>query len=294
MHPIYFISRHFPEKVKNIPAQALENMILMVRKDKFTTTSSSMSILAIDSYTNALNEAASSSDGNLTIEAYSAQVDNSQKGELVKRLISQKDKILASGNFTNEDVKIVFNNPSEIPTWYAVVEEGYDKLAPKEPIQKGLEIYREYTDMDGKPISSVKLGEKINVTIRVRSHSSEGVGNVAVVDLLPGGFEVVYKDITNKVGSNDEEGNEYQEGDYFSSPIAIDGTNWYIDYNDVREDRILIYGYIGKDISTFKYQIKSTNVGNYQIAPAYAEAMYYREIQAVSASQGNITVFPAQ
>ena len=293
---IYFISKYFPQKVKNIPEQALENMIMMIRKDKYTTTSSSMSILAIDSYTNALNETANKADENLSIEAYSLQTNNEKKEELVKRLISGKNKILVSGNFSNDDTKIAFNNPSKIPAWYAVVEEGYDKLTPTKAVQKGLEIYREYTDENGKHVSSVKLGEKINVTIRVRSNSAEGVGNVAVVDLLPGGFEVVYKDTNkNNVGSEDDEDSETcHDCEYFSSPIAINGTSWYIDYNDVREDRVLIYGYVRKDISTFKYQIKSTNVGNYQIAPAYAEAMYDREIQAVSASQGNITVLPAQ
>lgn len=290
---IYFISKHFPEKVKNIPAQALENMMLMVRAKKFTTTSSSMSILAIDSYTNALNEQAAKMDLNLTISAFSKNIDNASKdSELVQRLISQKGALMAMGNFTNDDVKVTFDNPSKLPTWYSVVNEGYDKLPPKESIKKGLEIFREYTDELGNPISSVKLGEKINVTIRVRSNSAEGVGNVAVIDLLPGGFEVVYKDTSKNYDDGD-----YEDGTddfYYESPISISGTTWDIDYNDVREDRVLVYGYVKNDISTFKYQIKSTNIGSYQIAPIYAEAMYDREIQALSGSQGNITVLPAE
>lgn len=290
---IYFISKHFPEKAKYIPAQALENMMLMIRAEKYTTTSSAMSILAIDSYTEVLSKDTNQSEGNLSIDIYTSRINRSVNKKETLKTSTLSDKESITGNFTKDDVKIVFNNPTKIPAWYAVTQDGYDKNAPIEPIRKGLEIYREYTDENGNPISNTTLGKTINVIVKIRSNSAEGVGSIAVVDLLPGGFEVVYQDKNKKVNLGDMNDNEYSNI-YYLSPIDLGDSTWKIDYNDVREDRIMLYGYVGKNIETFKYQIKSTNAGKYQIAPVYAEAMYDREIQAVSAGQGSILVLPAE
>ncbi|MDR0580029.1 MAG: alpha-2-macroglobulin family protein [Campylobacteraceae bacterium] len=281
---IYLISKHFPEKVKSIPPQALENMAMMIRSERYTTISSSMTILALDSYSKALNSIAG--DGKLFIEAK----DDKAKTRVIAQIIDT----LAKADFGKNDVQITFNNPSKLPAWYSVVQEGYDIAAPKEAVKKGLEVYREYTDESGNKITQTKLGEKINVTIRVRSNSKEGVGNVAVVDLLPGGFEVVQQ---LAVTQNQEEyyDDEYEdEYDGYVSPVMVQGSTWNADYSDVREDRVIIYGTAYQDMQTFKYQIKSTNEGVYAIAPIFAEAMYDREIQALSADSGFIAVLPSE
>ncbi|MDR1555313.1 MAG: alpha-2-macroglobulin [Campylobacteraceae bacterium] len=292
---IYLISKHFKEKIKNIPAQALENIILMIRTNRFTTTSSAMSILAIESYSKQIEELSqnSANDKKLSIEALA-------KNSNVSRLIAKADGIWAFGNFTKNDVGVIFNNPSKFPAWYSVVQEGYDEAAPLEAIKKGLEVYKEFTDENGKAVTSVKLGEKINVIVRVRSNSNEGVGNVAVIDLLPGGFEVVQQLAVSQSQYQEEyeseEDDEYYENDDVSyiSPVMVHGSTWNTDYSDVREDRVIIYGTAQTEAKEFIYQIKATNIGTYRIPPLFAEAMYDREIQAVSANAGNITILPAE
>ncbi|MDR2790048.1 MAG: alpha-2-macroglobulin family protein [Campylobacteraceae bacterium] len=290
---IYLVSKHFPEKIKSIPPQALENMMLMIRSGRYTTTSSSMSILALDSYSKGLN-ALEDSD-KLSIEAKDTKAKIRVAGEM--------KEILAKGNFNKDDTQIIFNNPSKLPAWYSVVLEGYDIAAPKEAVKKGLEVYREYTDESGNKITQTKLGEKINVTIKVRSNSKEGIGNVAIVDLLPGGFEVVQQLAVSQEQEREDEyydDEEYEEDEYYEeddrnayvSPIMAHDSTWGADYSDIREDRVIIYGTAYQDVRTFKYQIKSTNEGVYAVAPIYAEAMYDREIQALSADSGSITVLP--
>jgi uncharacterized protein YfaS (alpha-2-macroglobulin family) len=41
------------------------------------------------------------------------------------------------------------------------------------------------------------------------------------------------------------------------------------------------------------YQIKATNTGSFVIPPAYGEAMYNREVQALSVSDKKLVVVPA-
>ena len=58
---------------------------------------------------------------------------------------------------------------------------------------------------------------------------------------------------------------------------------------------MIIYGSTSnKQIQKFTYQIKATNVGTYIIPPAYGEAMYDRDIHAVSKGGQKIVIEPQQ
>lgn len=46
----------------------------------------------------------------------------------------------------------------------------------------------EITSTDVEAVDKVELGEKINVRISVCALSKEAVENIAIVDLIPGGF----------------------------------------------------------------------------------------------------------
>jgi alpha-2-macroglobulin len=288
---IYLISKHFPEKAKMIPAQALENMVIMLNKQKYTTQSAAMTILALSSYSSSIDKSNLSNDA-LQISAIP------KEGEKQK-IIANLNGILAKGKFDAQDTKINVTNKSDLPAWYMLSEQGYDTTPPKEPIKRGLEIYREFTDLEGKSVEQVKLGDKINVTIQLRAVSDDGITNIAIVDLLPGGFEVVQQPISNQEDASEEyeEYEEYDNHEYsgynWVSPIATKTGTWYPEYTDVREDRVIIYGetYNSK-IQKFTYQIKATNVGTYSIPPAFGEAMYDRDIQAVSKGGQKITIIP--
>lgn len=294
---IHFISKHFPEKVKDIPAQALENMVLMLNKQKYTTQSAAMTILALSSY--------SSSIANAQLKPDSLQISATSKDTDKQRIIANLKGILTKGQFSEADKTLNVKNSTDYPAWYMISQQGYDKNIPNEPIKSGLEIYREYTDQNGAPIEQVKLGDKINVTVKVRAIADQGATNIAIVDLLPAGFEVVQQAINPEQKDADEDENEYddqyaEDEDYdysWRSPIALKtgGNTWYPEYTDVREDRVIIYGstYNNK-IQAFTYQIKATNIGSYHVPPAFGEAMYDRDIHAVSKGGSKIKVVPQQ
>ena len=58
-------------------------------------------------------------------------------------------------------------------------------------ITDGLEVYRELLDKSNKPVTTTKLGDVITVRLHIRSVRPDSITNVALIDLLPGGFEVV-------------------------------------------------------------------------------------------------------
>jgi len=63
-----------------------------------------------------------------------------------------------------------------------------------------------------------------------------------------------------------------------------DKSNWTPQHADVRDDRLVLYGDITKDASTFVYRVRATNAGVFQAPPAFAEGMYDRTVTGVSAA----------
>ncbi len=62
-----------------------------------------------------------------------------------------------------------------------------------------------------------------------------------------------------------------------ASGLAIglpDKSNWVPQQVDVRDDRLVLYGDIGKDASTFVHRVRATNAGAFQAPPAFAEGLY--------------------
>jgi Large extracellular alpha-helical protein len=160
------------------------------------------------------------------------------------------------------------------------------------------------------------------VRIRVRA-LHELVWNVAIVGLLPAGFEVVMQ--TGAQGEDSNEGNEDnsrssdspsaegEEGEGQSEgvsegadseptprgaggpgvlTIALPGSNFSVDYVDVREDRVVLYGSVGKEMSTFIYKIKATNAGKVVTPAVHAESMYDRSVRARGEPGSLIVVRP--
>lgn len=270
---LYLITRHFPEKIDQIPPQLLENIVMRLKANRYTTFSSAMSILALEYYS---SPQAIAQGAQLSISAKTR--DGNQQA------IASLNGIAAYGKFSADAQNILFNNTSDHPAWYVVTQAGYDQQVPQKAVTRGLEISRDYTNEKGEVVTQVTLGEKIWVHVKIRANAVQGIDNIAIVDLLPGGFEVVQQTPESAgAASDDDTEAEWQ------SPLGASGS-WQPEYSDIREDRVLMYGSASEKIQEFVYQIKATNAGVFTVPPAYGEAMYDREIQAQSEGGGILTV----
>jgi uncharacterized protein YfaS (alpha-2-macroglobulin family) len=90
----------------------------------------------------------------------------------------------------------------------------------------------------------------------MRSLKPTALTNVAIIDLLPGGFEVVDSSLRPGVSS-------------------IHG----IDYVDVREDRAVFFGTATRSALQIDYDIKSCNRGEFIVPPVFAQSMYDRGVK---------------
>jgi uncharacterized protein YfaS (alpha-2-macroglobulin family) len=154
---------------------------------------------------------------------------------------------------------------TDFALFYQLTEAGFDLTAPAAEIKNRIEVFREFANEKGEVVTVTPIESKVDVRLSLRAIDTP-VSNVAIVDMIPGGFEI---DIS-------PEG----LGNRASTP-TINNT-WKPDFVDVREDRVVFYGTIGTDAQSFTYRLKPTNRGLFTVPPLYAEGMYDRTVQARS------------
>jgi len=315
---LYILARHFPERLPKLDGDALLALVEPIARSSYNTLSSAYTILAFDAYAQVAAAAATSGSSGFSV----AEV--LQNGQ-------QKPLTLPQGLFPvvpfSPDVnRLLIGSTGGLRTFYQVTQSGFDLSVPSQTQSQRLEVLRELTGEGGKPVKEVTLGDEIEVHIKLRSLDKGTLFNLALVDLLPGGFEVVIQppesarddeedDTQDKEEDGEASEHEGEAGDEGESseadsdsdsssggsrgatppaapgalPFAKPASTWQPEYGDVREDRVTLYGSIGPDVKEFVYSIKATNLGTYLIPPLQGEGMYDRAILARSAG-GKITV----
>jgi uncharacterized protein YfaS (alpha-2-macroglobulin family) len=269
---LYLVSRHFPARAKALPPEAMAALVKPLAQNRFNTLSGAYLILAFDAYANAVGSEAL---GKLSITEFDARGG--------KKALTLPNNLMPRVPFTPGSVKLQFANDAGMVSYYAVTETGFDKEVPKTEVRAGMEVLREFVDSAGKPVTAITVGDEVTVRLRFRAVGRPLVSNVALVDLMPGGFEPVLE-------TPPEPGAEPAGAAAALPGLAGGRSTWQIHYADVREDRVIFYGNVSQDFSELSYRIKATNSGRFVVPPAYAESMYERGVQARSAGGQSITV----
>lgn len=260
---LYLLAKHFPERAKALSPHAMENIARPLQNNQFNTLSAAMTMLALDVYARS-NSA----------EVKKLGIEELHADGSAKPIAQLQNMLLQQGSWGGASTGLRFTDGSSLPAWFVVDQAGYDRDVPAGAIKNGLEIIRDYTDKDGKPLAKITLGQEIDVHVKIRATGNKGVGDVAIVDLLPGGFEPVMQ-------MPAEPGSDNSPNATPSSPtIRVTGSTWNPDYTDVREDRVVIYGAAMPDVQEFVYRIRATTAGKFIVPPAYGESMYDRRVQA--------------
>lgn len=245
----YLIARHFPEKLPEVSNRLLPSLTNSLNTGELNTILSGYTTMALGAYTQ--NEQFSV-PGNYQL----VEVDQNDSKKTVN-LSNVYEKIKLDVGIK----KIIINNPDSHSFFYQLTQAGFDKNLPASALSNGIEIYREYRDSEGKVVESLERGKEAEVHIQVRALNNHFLSNIAIVDLLPGGFEVVRNSVTMET----------------------------MDYADIREDRVLFFGPLQPEVTELVYRIKAVNIGRYTVPPAFAESMYNPGLQARSLA-GSIVV----
>jgi uncharacterized protein YfaS (alpha-2-macroglobulin family) len=278
---LYFVARHFPERIADISAQSLEAITKPVFTGEYNTLSASYAALGLGAYTAA--QAQTGVLGTVTVGGK----DAAGKPVTVEVAPAQ----LARATLPHALRTATFSSEVAPGIFYVLTQAGFDTELPRAAVSEGLEIHREYLDAGGSTVSRAKIGDELTVRLRVRS-TGEYRSNVAIIDLLPGGFEVIRDsmrdDYSGGYPSHDtqEEAQDYEEGDaeeYAEHDAEVYQDQWRMDYRDIREDRVVIYGGFAGQMTEIKYKVKVTSAGRFTVPSATASAMYDRKVRARSA-----------
>ena len=292
---LYLLARHFPARLDAVKAAAIDAIVVPIEHGAYNSISSAYTILALDAYVATTGPAAA---GRFTVT------------EVLKNG-PDRALTLPAGTFPQADVsadakQVRFSSSAPVSAFYLLSQAGFDRTVPAKALSQGLEVLREYTDRDGKPVTAVTLGDELQVHLRFRGLGGRPVASVALVDLLPGGFEVVENSgpssgmasadqlaraprvVLNEgegEGEGESEGGEGTWTPTFGQAVG----EWSPDYGEVREDRVNVYGLADASAREFVYTVKATAVGSFAMPPAYGEGMYDRSVRAWSQA-GRIVV----
>src|SRR2546430_5126716 len=224
-------AREFPARLRKISAEQFENILKPIGAGDFNTLSSAYAVRALKAYSHAVAQ----NPPELTISELHKDKGETRLGNGVKALLRAE--------LTDKATAIRFNSARRLSgpgAFFQVVEAGFDRQVPDKTLSNGLEVYREILGKNNEPASQTKLGEQLHVRIHLRSLEREPLTNVAIVDLLPSGSEVVDSSIHTGIG-------------------AMSG----VDYVDVREDRAVFFVTAPTNALEIDYQIKSDNRGDF-------------------------------
>jgi uncharacterized protein YfaS (alpha-2-macroglobulin family) len=251
---IVLLGKHFPETLGSISQERILEMTQAIFADRFTTFSAAWTVQALSAYGNAFSRSEHSLEEVILIDHAGQEVSTPMQPSPFPHLLPAYD---------TRAVRL----KSDAPLFYLLQQSGFDRTLPEQPLAEGLEITRRYTDQDGNEVHDAPVGSNLTARLRVRSLTNRYVNQVAIMDLLPAGFEVD------------------------RASIQRQKSGWSSDYVDIREDRVLFFGTFGPAVETFTYSVRVTAPGTFVVPPVTAEAMYDRSLKAHTAA-GHFTVHP--
>ena len=157
--------------------------------------------------------------------------------------------------------------------YYSIVTEGIRRDGKVRIEDKNMRVRREFFDRNGAPVGldGVKQNSLIVVKLTVTVDADE-LENVAISDLLPGGFEIENPRLT--------ETTQYSFIKGAAQPK----------YVDIRDDRINYYtNFDERGSQVFFYLVRAVTRGEFHYAPVVAEAMYDPNYYSAS-GQGKVRV----
>ncbi len=172
-------------------------------------------------------------------------------------------KLSYDGGNKKFDVDVFGKNVSlslsgEGRVYYSIVTEGIRKDGKVKIEDKNLRIRREFFDRNGSQVNLDGIRENSLVIVKLTLTADvDQLDNIAITDMLPGGFEIENPRLT--------ETTQYPF-------IKGETTPQYV---DIRDDRINYYTSLdGSRQQVFYYMVRAVSRGEFQYAPVVAEAMY--------------------
>jgi len=237
---LYLLAKHFPAELRAASPSLIAEISTFLQNGSYNSIHSAYSIMALSSYQKA---------GGQPVAGEMRVFQVNEKGK-------KEELTLPPGYFSNVDFaadtkQLEFENKSQSPLYFQVVQAGFERTLPIKAVSKGIEVQREFISKSGKVVQNVKLGDELWVRLKLRSLSGKSLLNIAIVDMLPAGLEALPREVRES-----------------------DGGSWSPDYIDIREDRLVFFGRVDPKVKEYSYKVRAINRGRYTVPPLFCESMY--------------------
>lgn len=243
MH-LYLMAIHFPDQLKALGQETVKTMLKPLSSGNFTTDMAAWSVLSL----NAFNVAESDKEISFT----------GAEPEYIP---------FPTVSFTPQTKSLSVKSGN--PFYYVVTQQGFPVSSHTEAFAEGLEVSKAYYGKDGKQLFSadeqngqkvfaVRLGDELTVKVNYRGLKRENINDIALVDMLPGCFEVI------------------------SNSLQTDSNTAS---SEIREDRVVVYTDADSRGKSFSYRVKVVAEGFFIVPPVYGSALYQPLVRANSVSE---------
>ena len=178
-----------------------------------------------------------------------------------------------SHTFARVTGPVVISSTGTGTVYLTVSSEGLAKDGLVKPYNRGLSVGRRWAGATGKPIdpASLRVGDLIRVEISLTCPDPAGpVGNIAVVDALPGGMEVENPRLATSARRGEPEGD---------TP----------DHVEFLDDRVVLFCSAGTGKQIFRYALRATAAGDFALPAIQASCMYDPGVASLG-TPGRVTI----
>jgi len=185
---------------------------------------------------------------------------------------TEKDQTFTSKDWAGKEVTLAIKGTGTC--YYSWRVDGIPSKLTIDEYDNDLMVRRRYLDEHGNAIdyTTFKQGEPLIAEITIKP-LTESMDNVAIVDLLPAGFEIENPRLQSRKGVDWISQDAY-------TPL----------YMDIRDDRMILYGnFYHNQTAKFYYGLRAVTQGTFILPPIRGEAMY-APMKASVASSGRIVI----
>ena len=161
-----------------------------------------------------------------------------------------------SHKFDKVSGPILISSLGKGTVYVAAMSEGLAVKGLVEPYDHGLHVERSWTDIRGNPVdpNNLSVGDFVGVKTTIRA-PGQTVHNIAIVDALPGGMEVENPRLATSAGSRNLRSDEP-------------------DHVQFLDDRVVLFCTANSKEKVFKYALRVTTAGKFDLPPIQASCMY--------------------
>ena len=177
-----------------------------------------------------------------------------------------------------EEIGVHIDSETKLSNVYLNLNwDGVPLKPTEEEKSNGLKLKISWFDINGNSIdpSIIKQGEVFKAKIQVEKTINRTLENIALVQILPSGWEIENERINPDNIQTEKPKNK------FRTKTAN------VDYTDIRDDRIMWFFNMirNEDVIEVEVKLRAVTIGEFELPPTLCEVMYDNKYQCIKAGR---------